>query len=104
MRGNCTNIDLMELIYACPYVIDKLREKNMQDLIDAYDSLLFDYKMSFGTLPPYKKGESWGFYYRIDDKECIVNSGINLKTKAEAQLAAVYDTRYELNNRIINDA
>lgn len=100
MRGNCTNKDLLELIEACPFVIEKLREKNMVDLIDAYDILLSDYNMTFGTLPPLEKGESWGYYYRIDGKEHVEDNGIMLKTKAAAQLAAVHDTRYPLNERI----
>ncbi len=104
MRGNCTNKDLLELIEACPYVIEKLREKHMVDLIDAYDMLLYDYKMTFGTLPPFGKGESWGYYYRIDGKEYIEDNGIVLKTKAAAQLAAVHDTRYQLNERIEKEA
>lgn len=104
MRENCTNKDLLELISACPNLIDKLYKKARPDLIEAYDMVMGDYNMSFGTLPPYTKGESWGYYYCIDGEKHTVDSGVILKTKAKAQLAAVLDTRYPLNERIKKDA
>lgn len=104
MRDNCKNKDLLELIEACPLLIEKLREKKMLDLIDAYDYVLSDCNMSFGTLPPIVKGQSWGYFYHIDNDEYVVDKGIMLKSKAAAQLAAVYDTRYKLNERIEKDA
>ena len=100
MRDNCANKELLELVKACPNLIEKLYGKGRQDLIDSYDLVLADYNMSFGTIPPLDKGKSWGYYYRIDGEKHVVNNAIMLKTKAEAQLAAVNDTRYLLNNRI----
>lgn len=100
MRENCTNKELLELIQACPNLIEKLYKKGRLDLIEAYDMVLGDYNMSMGTLPPYSEGESWGYYYCIDGEKHTVDSGVILKTKAQAQLAAVYDTRYKLENRI----
>lgn len=100
MRENCTNKELLELISACPNLIEKLHKKGRPDLVEAYDMLMGDYNMSFGTLPPYSGRESWGYYYCIDGEKHTVDSGVIIKTKAQTQLAAVYDTRYKLENRI----
>lgn len=100
MRDNCSNKKMLDLIEACPNLIDVLRKKNMPKLIDAYDSLFGEFGMSFGTIPPYDKRACWGYYFVIDGEKKEVNSGVNLKSKAEAQLAIVYDTRYILENRI----
>ena len=100
MKENCTNQDLLDLIQDCPNLIEKLYKEARLDFIEAYDMVLGDYDMSFGTLPPLKKGESWGYYYCIDGEKHTVDNGVMLKTKAQAQLAAVYDTRYTIENRI----
>ena len=100
MRENCTNKALLDLIEACPNLIEKLYGKGRRDLIESYDLVLADYNMSFGTIPLSDKGKSWGYYYRIDGEKHVVNDGVMLKTKAEAQLAAVNDTRYMLENTI----
>lgn len=100
MKDNCTNKDLLELIEACPNLIDKLYKKASLDLIEAYDMVLGDYNMSFVTIPPDGEGKSWGYYYCEDGERHVVDSGVMLKTMAQAQLAAVYDTRYNLEKRI----
>lgn len=104
MKENCTNKDLLELIQACPKLIEKLYKKARLDLIEAYDMVMGDYNMSIGTLPPYSEGESWGYYYCIDGEKHTVDSGVMLKTKAHAQLEAVNATRYKLNERIEKEA
>ncbi len=103
MKENCTNKALLELIKACPKLIEKLYQKARLDMIEAYDMVLGDYNMSFGTLPP-EKGESWGYYYCIDGERYEMNSGVDIKTKAEAQLEVVNATRYKLNERIEKEA
>ena len=100
MKNNCANKELLELVKACPNLIEKLYGKRRRDLIESYDLVLADCNMSFGTIPPSDKGKSWGYYYRIDGEKHVVDDGVMLKTKAEAQLAAVNDTRYILENTI----
>lgn len=109
MKENCTNKDLLDLLNVCPYVIQKLQESNCLDLIDAYDALLFRYKMKFGTEAVFNGDTEivlyWTYWYKIDGKKNEIICEEYYKTKAGAQLAAVHDTMYELNYRIcsIND-
>ena len=104
MRENCTNKELLDMLCGCPNVIQKLQESNFLDLIDAYDALLFRYKMNFGTEAVFNGDKDivlfWSYWYKIDGKKNEIICEERYKTKAEAQLAAVHDTMYELNHRI----
>ena len=108
MHHNCTNKELLDMLNVCPNIIERLKERNCPDLIDAYDALLFDYRMDFGTDAVYKGNTDviayWSYWYKIDGKKFEMNSDWGFKTKAEAQLEAVHATMYELRERIENES
>lgn len=99
---NCTNEELLKTLEGCPEVVEEMKKIGYNDMVNSYDALLPKYNIDRMTIPVCKEGtdevEYFGYWYSIDGTQH--DSKEICKTKAEAQLAAVRETMYELQKRI----
>ena len=102
---NCTNEDLLAILTECPEVVEEMNRIGYNDLVNSYDALLPRYNMDRGTDPVTRKGSEeidyFGCWYTIDGKDYNIAEKKGFKSKAEAQLASIKETMYELQKRII---
>lgn len=101
---NCTDKQLLKELDNCIIIVEALNNKNRlyhRPLIDLYDLLLDSYNMKMRIISEFDGAVSYFDYlYSIDNEDIKPPYNRHYKTKAEAQLDAVHDTKYKLKERM----
>ena len=101
---NCTDKQLLMELDNCKIIVEALNNKNRlyhKPLIDLYDLLLDSYNMKMKIISEFDGAVSYfDYWYSIDNEEIKPSYNRRYKTKAEAQLDAVHDTKYQLKERM----